>query len=153
MVASLAAGKVDAFVFSSPMPETSVKRGDAIMLINNAAGEYPPLREFAQNYLCVRPEFLTEHPETIRKVVRALTRANRWIAETPPPQVAGAIRRYFPGVSPDVLETTVGVVRHAVRPDGIVTERSIEVAQEVALESGLLKARIPIRQLVDNGFH
>jgi sulfonate transport system substrate-binding protein len=153
MVASLAAGKIDAFVFSSPMPETSVRRGDAIMLINNAAGEYPPLREYAQNYVCVRPEFLTENPEAIRKVVRALTRANQWVVETPPPRVAAAIQRFFPGISPDVLEATVGVVKHAVRPDGIITDRSIEVAQEVAMESGLLKAKIPIRQLVNNGFH
>jgi len=153
MMASLASGKIDAFVFSSPIPETSVKRGDAIMLINNAAGEYPPLREYAQNYLCVRPEFLVENPEAVRKVVRALTRANRWVSETPPPQIAAAIQRFFPGINPDVLETTVGVVKHAVRPDGIITERSIEVAQEVAIESGLLKAKIPINQLINNSFH
>ncbi len=149
LMASLASGKIDAFVFSSPIPETSVKRGDAIMLINNAAGEYPPLREYAQNYLCVRPEFMAENPEAIRKVVRALTRANRWVTETPPPQVASAIQHFFPGISKDVLEATIGVVRHGVRADGIITERSIEVA----IESGLLKGRIPIGQLVNNSFH
>lgn len=153
LMASLASRKIDAFVFSSPIPETSVKRGDAIMLINNAAGEYAPLREYAQNYLCVRPESVAEHPETIRKVVRALTRANRWVTETPPPQVAAAIQRFFPGIGADVLETTIGVVKHAVRPDGIITERSIEVAQEVAIESGLLKTKIPINQLINNSFH
>lgn len=153
LMASLASGKIDAFVFSSPIPEMSVKRGDAIMLINNAAGEYVPLREYAQNYLCVRPEFLRENPEAVRKVVRALTRANRWIHEAPPPQTAAAVRRFFPAIAPEVLETTVGVVRDAVRADGIITERSIEVAQEVAIESGLLKARLPVEQLINNSFH
>jgi NitT/TauT family transport system substrate-binding protein len=153
LMASLASGKIDAFVFSSPIPEMSVKRGDAIMLINNAAGEYAPLREYAQNYLCVRPEFVRESPEAIRQVVRALTRANRWIHEAPPAQIAAAVRRFFPAIAPEVLETTVGVVRNAVRPDGLITERSIEVAQEVAIESGLLKGRVPVDQLVNNSFH
>ncbi len=153
LMASLASGKIDAFVFSSPIPEMSVKRGDAIMLINNAAGEYAPLREYAQNYLCVRPDFLRENPEAVRKVVRALTRANRWIHEVPPAQIAAVLRRFFPAIAPDVLETTVGVVRNAVRPDGVITERSIEVAEEVAMESGLLKAKIPVDQLIDNSFH
>jgi NitT/TauT family transport system substrate-binding protein len=153
LMASLASGKIDAFVFSSPIPEMSVKRGDAIMLINNAAGEYAPLREYAQNYLCVRPEFVRENPEAIRKVVRALTRANRWIHEAPPAQIEAAVRRFFPAIAPEVLETTVGVVRNAVRPDGIITERSIEVAQDVAVESGFLKGRIPMDQLVNNSFH
>ncbi len=153
MMASLASGKIDAFVFSSPIPEMSVRRGEAIMLINNAAGEYTPLREYAQNYLCVRPEFLQENPEAVRKVVRALTRGNRWVSEAPPAQIAAAVQRFFPAISPEVLETTIGVVRHAVRPDGIITERSIEVAQDVAIESGFLKARIPVPQLINNSFH
>src|ERR1041384_3778313 len=76
-LAALENRKVDVAPTAPPGPETAISRGFAIMFINNAKGEDPSIPEFLMENLVARPETLTRDPDLVRRMVRAMTRANQ----------------------------------------------------------------------------
>ena len=91
-LAALENRKVDVALTAPPTPETAISRGFAIMLINNAKGEDPSIPEFLMENLIARPETAAKDPDTVRRMVRALTRANQWALKSTPEQVADALK-------------------------------------------------------------
>src|SRR6266699_683874 len=77
-LAALENRKVDVALTAPPVPETAITRGFAIMFINNAKGEDPSIPEFLMENLVARPETVTKEPDLVRRMVRALTKANQW---------------------------------------------------------------------------
>ena len=53
------------------------------MIVDNAAGEDPDFSEFMMNSIIVHPDYAKQNAETVRKITRALVRANRWGADNP----------------------------------------------------------------------
>ena len=152
LLAALEHRKVDAILMSSPVPETAVQRGHAIMFIDNARGEDPNLSEFMMVSLLTRPDFAKERPETVRKTVRALVRANQWMLAKGPEEVRDALRGFLPKVSPEVLLSSIRGLRPAISPDGRISEKSVKATQDVMEAGGFLKERIPYEKIVSNEF-
>src|SRR5712691_6741380 len=94
-LAALENRKVDVALTAPPVPDTAISRGYAILLINNAKGEDPSIPEFLMENLIARPETVAKDGDTIRRMVRALTRANRWALESTPEQVAAALKPFL----------------------------------------------------------
>src|SRR6185503_11334148 len=82
-LAALEQRQVDVMATASPTPETAVARGFAVMIVDNAAGEDPDFAEFMMDVLLATPSTLTQRPELVRKVVRALLRSSAWILDHP----------------------------------------------------------------------
>ncbi|MBI3078428.1 MAG: ABC transporter substrate-binding protein [Deltaproteobacteria bacterium] len=141
LVAALEQRKIDVLVQSTPVPETAVRRGLAIMLVNNSAGEDPALAEFMMELLLVRPDYARQQADTVRRAVRALHRANRWIREQTAEAAQKVIQRYFAKTPPETLLGGIRSVREAVSRDGLVSERALRITLEVIEETGQLKRR------------
>ena len=152
LLAALENRKVDAIIMSSPIPETAVQRGHAIMFIDNARGEDPNLSEFMMVTLVTRPDLAKERPETVRKTVRALLRANQWMLAKSPEEVRDALRGFLPKVSPEVLLSSIQALRPAISPDGWISERSVKATQDVMEAGGFLTERIPYERIVSSEF-
>ncbi len=152
LLAALEHRKVDAILMSSPIPETAVKRGYAIMFINNSRGEDPNLSEFMMVSLLTRPDVARERAETVRKTVRALVRANQWMLAKPPEEVRDALRGYLPKVNPEVLLASLEGLRPAISPDGRISEKSVKATEDLMEAGGFLKERIPYEKLVSTEF-
>ncbi|MBI2369036.1 MAG: ABC transporter substrate-binding protein [Deltaproteobacteria bacterium] len=152
IIAALEQKKIDLFVMSTPVPEEAIQRGIGVMFINTTAGEVPELAEFLQQVLAVTPEYARRQPDTVRKMVRALTRANQWIVDTQPEQIMKAMKVYFPRVQDPILLASIKNVRQGVIPDGRMTERGVMAVQEVMEKAGLLKRRIPWTEIVTNEY-
>src|SRR6266542_895065 len=86
-LAALENRKVDVALTAPPVPDTAISRGFAILLINNAKGEDPSIPEFLMENLIARPETVAKEGDTIRRMVRALTRANQWAGQNKAEQV------------------------------------------------------------------
>jgi NitT/TauT family transport system substrate-binding protein len=151
-LAALENRKVDVALTAPPVPETAISRGFAIMFINNAKGEDPSTPEFLMENLVARPETVSKEPELVRRMVRALTRANRWALQNSPEQVADALKPALGKTPPDLLLAGAASVLPALSPDGRTSERSFQVTQEILEQAGILKKRSPYAELVTNEF-
>jgi NitT/TauT family transport system substrate-binding protein len=151
-IAALENRKVDVALTAPPTPETAIARGYAIMLINNAKGEDPSIAEFLMENLIVRPETAAKDQDTIRRMVRALTRANQWALKSTPEQVADALKPSMAAIAPDLLLSGVKSVLPALSADGRTSERSMQITQDVLAQAGILKKRAPFGELVSNDF-
>ncbi|HEY7165900.1 MAG TPA: ABC transporter substrate-binding protein [Candidatus Binatia bacterium] len=151
-LAALENRKVDVALTAPPVPETAISRGVAIMFINNARGEDPSVPEFLMENLVARPETLAKDPETVRRMVRAMTRANQWAIKSTPEQVADALKPFMAQTAPDLLLSGVKAVLPALSSDGRVTERSVQVTQDVLEQAGILKKRVAYNEVVNNDF-
>ena len=151
-LAALENRKVDVALTAPPVPETAISRGFAIMFINNAKGEDPSIPEFLMENLIARPETVAKEPDLVRRMVRALTRANQWALKSTPEQVADALKPFLGKTPPDLLLEGAKSVLPALSPDGRTSERSFQVTQEVLEVAGILKKRVPYSDLVTNEF-
>jgi ABC-type nitrate/sulfonate/bicarbonate transport system substrate-binding protein len=151
-LAALENRKVDVALTAPPVPETAISRGFAIMLINNAKGEDPSIPEFLMEDLITRPDTLTKDPDLVRRMVRALTRANRWALQSTPEQVADALKPSMKTIAPAIMLAGVKAVLPALSKDGKTSERSVQITEDVLEQAGILKKRVAYSQIVNNDF-
>ncbi len=151
-LAALENRKVDAALTAPPVPDTAISRGFAILLIDNARGEDPSIPEFLMENLIARPDTVAKDGDTIRRMVRALTRANQWALQSKPEQVADALKPSMTTIQPQLLLAGTQAVLPALSKDGRISERSVQVTQDILEQAGILKKRIPAADVVSNDF-
>lgn len=151
-LAALENRKVDVALTAPPVPDTAVARGFAILLINNAKGEDPSIPEFLMENLIARPETLAKDGDTVRRMVRALTKANQWALQSTAEQVADALKPSMTTIKPDLLLSGVKAVMPALSKDGRTSERSLQVTQDILEQAGILKKRVTYADVVTNDF-
>jgi len=151
-LAALENRKVDVALTAPPVPETAISRGFAIMFINNAKGEDPSIPEFLMENLIARPETVAKDPDLVRRMVRALTRANRWALQNSAEQVADALKPFMAKTPPELLLAGAAAVLPALSKDGRTSERSFQVTQDILEQAGILKKRVAYAELVTNEF-
>jgi NitT/TauT family transport system substrate-binding protein len=111
---AFAAGKVDALYAHTPYLERALVDEDAVVYVNQSAGEaQPALAERMIHALVVTAPLVQRRPELVRKLVRAIARAEalvhrdpaaataalaRAIPARPPAQLARAVELYAPAV-------------------------------------------------------
>ena len=151
-LAGLEGRRVEVVLTPVPFPEMAAAAGKAIVLINNAKGEDASLSEFLMANLIVRPEYLKKHSDRVRRMVRALYRANRWALTNPAEQVAEVLQPFLPRMEPKTLLDGVKATLPALTPDGRTTERALEVTSTVLETVGLLKKKAPYAEIVTNEY-
>ena len=151
-LAALENRKVDVALTATPVPETAVVRGFAMMFINNAKGEDPSIPEFLMENLVTRPEVIEKNADLVRRMVRALTKANKWALRSRPELIAGALTPFLGQTPREVLLSGVKSTLPALSPDGRISERGVQITQDVLEQAGILKKRIPYSEIVDNNF-
>ncbi|HZU07897.1 MAG TPA: ABC transporter substrate-binding protein [Chloroflexota bacterium] len=152
MIAALEQRKVDVIFNSPPEPQEAIRQGIGVMFIDNTAGEDPDLADFLQQVLLVRADYAREHPEIVRRMVRALVRANRWVNEHSAEELASLLREYFSQMPEETLLESVRAVRAAVPPDGRMTERGLLINYDMMELAGTLKGRPPWTALLTNEY-
>lgn len=144
--------KVDVIFISVPITDLAVHRGFGMLLVNNAVGEDPRLREFMMESLYVTPEYAEKHPETVRKMARALVKANRWIKENSPAAVAEVLKDKFGSLPPAVLTGAVALIQDGIIMDGMISEEQVKLTQDLLEQAGVLKRRFSRRELFTDRF-
>jgi NitT/TauT family transport system substrate-binding protein len=151
-LAALENRKVDVALTATPVPETAVDRGFAVMFINNALGEDASVPEFLMECLITRPDVIDKNPDLVRRMVRALLRANVWALRASPDQIADALKPFLAQTPREVLLSGVKTTLPALSRDGRTTERAAQVTQDVLEQAGILKRRVPYGEVTNNSF-
>ena len=149
---ALRTGHIDIMSYPPPFPQIAIKNGDAISLVANTRGEYPPLNSFQSSVLLVRPEYAKKNTDTVRHVVGAMARGSRWVAEHNAKEVANAVAKFFKNAPSDVLLSTVETIKPAVTPDGRMDLAGLKGVEEVYRANGVIKKPVPWDRLVTNDF-
>src|SRR5437016_6458275 len=102
-LAALENRKVDVALTATPVPETAVDRGFAVMFIDNARGEDPSVPEFLLECLITRPDVIEKTPDLVRRMVRALLKSNVWALRASPDQIADALKPFLGQTPHEVL--------------------------------------------------
>jgi len=103
-----------------------------------------------------REAYIAEHPEVVAGFVKAIAKAEAWIAEAPEADVAQVLQPYFPGVGLDELAQSV--LRH--RAAGVwkttpaVAPEAIDALQDMLMYNGLLavETKVAFENVVDPSF-
>jgi NitT/TauT family transport system substrate-binding protein len=150
--ASLKAGRVDAALHVTPLPEMAVARGEAVPLVAFAKGEDAALSEFLMGVLLVRADLAEQHGEKVRQAARALYQAVRWALANPAEKVAEALQPYMGRT--DLRETLEGVkaIVPALNPHGRVTERALLATADIVERAGMLRRPVRYEEMVTGRF-
>jgi NitT/TauT family transport system substrate-binding protein len=138
-LAALEQRKVDGLIHLSPVPEQVVHNGTGVMLFNNSAGEIPELREFLGLALVTTKEYAQKNPDVVRRMNRAILRANAWVLSHTPAETAQILQKYIPGIQPEVMTAVVQNNLRAIPRDGKMRPESILVPQRMQVEVGIVK--------------
>ena len=149
MMAALDNRLVDAVVDATAALGEAVDQGLATIVVSAASGEDADLNDYLQQLITVRPDYARENPETVRKVVRAVVRANRWVSEHSVAEIADLLT---PDLGQRPSEFLVQSVKLAIPADGRMTERGVVTNYDMMELNGTLKGRPPWNALVTNEF-
>jgi ABC-type nitrate/sulfonate/bicarbonate transport system substrate-binding protein len=105
--------RVDALFAHTPYLERALVQDNAVMLVNQSAGEVPRLAARQIHALCVNAELAARQPGIVRKLVRAIARAERLIRDDEEATVR-AVRKAQPDVDEKLLRRIVGIYRPAI---------------------------------------
>lgn len=151
-IAALENRKVDVALTAPPVPETAVSRGFAIPFLSYTQYAELGAAEFLMENLIVRPDTAAKDPDVVRKMARALVKANKWALQAKPEEVADALKPFMGQTDPALLLSGVKAVVPTLSGDGRTSERSVQVTQDILEQAGILKKRIPYSELVNNDF-
>jgi NitT/TauT family transport system substrate-binding protein len=152
LLVALEKRQIDAFTMGTPLPEAAAARGFGVMVVDNSAGEDPDFAEFMMDVLMVPPDAIKQRPELVRKVVRALLKANAWLLDHPAEQAVPAMKPVLSGLDDAIILAGIQKVRLGIPRDGRVTERAVTLTQEFLRRVGAIKSVIPYNELVSNEF-
>lgn len=101
---------------------------------------------------CANSQYLKENPEIIKRFIRAIYRAQKWIKNNSTREIARVILPYFLDLNKEMAEKCVeNYILANVWPDSpLINESEFEMAQKIMISAGELKEKIDIDKVVDN---
>lgn len=123
-------GEVDALYAHTPYLEEALVDQDAVMIVNQSAGEAPKLAVRQIHALVVSRRLASEQRETVTALVRAIVRAQKLIHDDQPAAVA-AIRKEFPVLKRRKVETIVKIYEPAIPRSPRVSAEGFQAALDL----------------------
>lgn len=150
MVSAFEAGTADYCTMFDPTAYEyeAAGKGYVVASVGEASGEVP--------YTCyiAKQSWLNKHKKAAEGFLRAVTKAVKYIHETPSAAVAPYLTAYFEGVSEKSLAASVERYRtiDAWRTELSMTEDSFNRLQDIIENAGELTRRATLNELVDNTY-
>ena len=150
MVSAFEGGTADYCTMFDPVAyeyETAGK-GYVVASVGEASGEVP--------YTCyiAKKSWLNKNEETAKGFLRAITKAVKYINETPSQTIAPYLTSYFEGISEKAISASIDRYRKidAWRTELTMTADSFTRLQDIIENAGELTRRASLNELVDNQY-
>ena len=123
-------------------------KGHIVANVGLASGEIP------YTVYLMRQDTIANDPAFVRAFLRAVYKAQQWMADASDADIAEAMQPYFPDSSLDSLEIVAQSYREtdSWKRDPVMQEADYERLLDVIDGAGQLTARPPFTALVDNAF-
>ena len=150
MVSAFEGGTADYCTMFDPIAYEyeAAGKGYVVASVGEASGEVPYTCYIAKN------SWLQKNGDTAEGFLRAITKAVKYINETPSTTVAPYLTAYFDGISVDSIAASVERYRKidAWRTELSMTEDSFTRLQDIIDNAGELTRRATLNELVDNTY-
>jgi NitT/TauT family transport system substrate-binding protein len=150
MAGSFASGHGDYVTIFEPTASMLEAEGKGYILasIGMESGEIPYTAYFAKK------SFIGKNPELIQRFTNALYKAQLWVEEHSPREIAEALAPSFPDTDIELLETVVTRYKDidAYSKTPVMKEEAFEKLQTVMSQAGELKEKAPFSELINNSF-
>ena len=146
-VAAFRAGRGDFLEQGQPVTEQLLADGSAVLVasMGEATGPVP-----FSSYMTT-PAFLENERPVLERFVRALYRAQRWMAGTTAREIASLIAPAFPDIEPDIRERAVDrYLRQGTwARDPLIRRPGYEYLQRILLDGGFIRRSHAYEHLID----
>jgi len=150
MVGAFLGGTADFVTAFEPVASTIELegRGYVVASVGEASGEIPYTAYYALG------SFIEANPEVIQGFTNAIARAQQWVMQHSPEEIAEVIMPYFPDADPVIITSAIARYKEidAYSSVPMMTYDSFDRLQRVMESAGELTQRAPFESLVDNSF-
>jgi ABC-type nitrate/sulfonate/bicarbonate transport system substrate-binding protein len=140
-IAALKVGSVAAIIV--PVPAVVLLKRDGF----NELSFVGDVVEFASNGYTTTDQRIKEHPQEVKKVLRAMYRGLRFAKENPEGTI-GVIEKEWK-VEPDVAKESYKAIVKALNDDGIIGEKQLRVHFDIIRKTEKNIGEIPVEKVVD----
>lgn len=154
LVPSLAAKRIDGFIYGQPWSLQAVNDADGVIWISGVAGDVPELAPFAYMITIAKPETCQQRRAVCEKLMAGLQDALDFI-HADPEGTFEVLRRKLPQMDQGLLRQALSVVRPAIPRSTETKVEAIEKAQEFGLIGGMMAADEQVKDwriYIDNSF-
>ena len=124
-------------------------KGYVVASVGEASGEIPYTAYFAKK------SYLSENKDLVQRFTDAIYEAQIWTKEHSSEEIAEAIKDFFPDTETELLAEVIQNYKNidAWNDNPTLTEESFDRLQEVMIQAGELKEKVPYKAIVTNEFH
>jgi NitT/TauT family transport system substrate-binding protein len=140
-MAALRAGSVSAIIV--PVPAVAILKREGF----NEVSFVGDVVEFASNGYSTTDQRIREHPQEVKKVVRALYRGLRYAKENPEGTIAVIQKEWK--VNADIAKDSYQAIVKALNEDGIIGEKQLKIHFDLIRRVEKNIGEIPVSRVVD----
>lgn len=137
-LAALKSNAIDAYNQGLPWTEIAVQQGLGVRLSSVSIGDLSELFPISSNVIDTRADFCDEKPSVCTKMMRGVTDAMNFILDNPKESVE-ILEKKMPGLEHSVFVNSFEVIKKGTPRSSKVTEKSMENAQTLMLQGGMMK--------------
>lgn len=126
LLSAMNQGAIDGFAISVPYYQIAAERQGGVIWVDNTTGDDPSIDPFMMESILTTREYADKNPETVRKLVKAISRAVAKIAASTPEEVRAVVQPAFPKVEPDVMLVGIAAIQKTLNLKGTVTKAMAE---------------------------
>lgn len=126
LLSAMDQGAIDGFAISVPYYQIAAERQGGVIWVDNTTGDDPSIDPFMMESILTTRDYAKAHPETVRKLVKAIARAVEKIAASTPEEVRAVVQPSFPKVEPDVMLIGIAAIQKTLNLEGVVTKAMAE---------------------------
>jgi NitT/TauT family transport system substrate-binding protein len=156
MASALENDRVQAVLSWQPLTLKLIREKKAVEIarLNNErdSKKYFGAPHYSFSVIQVTDEFMKQKPEVVGRFVKAMVKAEKWIASHKPNEIARVVLPYFPGMEVDAVEASVEQDLEAFSATGIISKEGHETAIKVFTEAKILNKPVAFESIVDNSF-
>ncbi len=150
MAGAFAAGNADYVTLFEPTASMTELQGAGYVVasVGEESGEIPYTAYFAKQ------SFIKENEDVIQGFTNAIYEGEVWVKNHSSREIAEAVQGFFPDTDLDMLEAAIQSYKDidAWNEDPILKEESFNRLQEVMIEAGELKEKVPYKEIVNNTY-
>ncbi len=150
MAGAFSAGTAEYVTLFEPTASMTQMQGKGYIVasIGKESGEIPYTAYFAKQ------SFIKENEEIIQGFTNAIFEGQQWVKSHSSREIAECIKDFFPDSEVDILEKAIQSYKEidAWNENPILKEESFNRLEEVMIEAGELKEKVPYDKIVNNKY-
>lgn len=148
MAGAFSAGTAEYVTLFEPTASMTEMQGKGYVVasVGEESGEIPYTAYFAKK------SFIAENEDIIQGFTNAIYEGEQWVKEHSSREIAEVVQEFFPDTDLDMLEKAIQSYKDidAWNETPVLKEESFNRLQDVMIEAGELKEKVPYDQIVNN---